>query len=283
MTELDPELLEDSAFVTQYCRRPGPHHLDNTALYKKDSCYNQPIALKNRIQVRYVEGKAVYRIYCHPFNITIDNVKLPCPDSVIQLPSGTKFTVASIEPTPPNSDDSQQKREADTFLTRQVKGVLKITDIRMKVLQAREISKKIESAANGLVDTFKGIPDSLASAKEKTAYVLSSGLNSTQEYFLGHIKQTLNSIWYWIEIGGIIFLVAVICFLLILSAPILEFIWIGIRVIKLPVKLGLAACSRISNKVNKSAAKNTTKYWIKAQSKLRSIKDQKRSDFSKIV
>lgn len=198
------------------------------------------------INVQDREFSGLHRIYCYPFNITIDGTEHKCPDFPFELEGKTNYSVATLEHVGlvVNKDSSTT---SDLHMNREIISQLKVEQTKIRALNSTNLTIAYETYYQKLKDLPK-----------KIEFKKVEGL--IWEPFKW-FKTMFSWIEEWIETIGIILAIGAGIFLIIIAAPIIEFFFIGIGLLKTMYRMYMSVVRRVTNKVRRVQEKRKGNYW----------------------
>lgn len=221
MTEVLDTMLQDGAVRSQVCRtkedeyRPKPEEL-----FGKEVCQINPPMNKRRIQDREYHG--LHRIYCFPFNITIGGTEVPCPDYPFELSGGTTYKIANLEHSGSIVEANAQLKTKVLQLNDAILGELKIDKTGIKSLNSANLTATIDSYYNKL----QKLP--LTAELKKVHWV---------DDTIAVAKNMWKDANAFFDSIGIVLAVIGTCLLLVVLAPVLEVLFIGVGIVKFITRL----------------------------------------------
>lgn len=276
MNEVAPSMLSDDTVAVPTCEKPSTN-LKEYALHMwhKEYCTNNIIPMKSNVQIKHFNG--LTRIYCYPYNVTLDNELHQCPDYVFETDSNTVYKVADLELV--NSHELQKINATQLHLLKDLRSMLKIDEIH---LGAKKIVNNIESVITGGTNTvssfIRDIPSGLTNVTSSVTNTISESANTVRTKIMSRFDESMKIIWQYIEWAGILLSVIAAGFLLILAAPIFEVMFVGVRLFKVPYRYMVASVTRILGNFNSRAMQKTARYVNKAKNHLNLQRSRLRSD-----
>ena len=264
ITEVAAKTLTDNSHTTQFCQFEV-NDLKPFALrmWRKEFCTSEVVPQKQRIQIKYVNGNT--RVYCYPFNITVDNEKQACPDYVFEIESTSHFRIADMElygsPNQSEIDGTQQ------HLIRKLRTTLKVDEIHMGTKKFfSKLGSTINEKASTISNFFSDGAQKLSNITTTVGTNIRNGARSIEDTLSGNLRGFFEDLWSYIQYAGIILSLILAGLLLLLAAPLFEVFFFGFKLVRIPFCQAMASSRRLLGRANKSAAKQTTKYLNKAKS-----------------
>lgn len=223
MTEIIEWATEHKSVRSQFCSGKSDELKPSNDLWERDTCSEKIPEIKRRIQDKEVNG--LHRIYCFPFNITIETEpSKQCPDHVFELPGKTTYRIANLEHIGAFVSRSIFKAD-DHNVNHQILSYLKADEYKVKALNL----SAIDSSLTNYVTNLNLLP--------KNIDLLNAPLGSITSFF-GRIKSYLETI------GIVLGVIAGIAALVII-APIIEILFLGFKLLKSGVTCWFASTNRV--------------------------------------
>ena len=248
MTELTENNINGNSVRDQFC-------VDDKdkmkAVWDNEQCSMRPEAVKRVIQDKEVYG--MHRIYCFPYNITIENESQPCPDHVFELESKTTYAISNLRHTgiaySGNIEIGKDLRYNRDLLTR-----LKVEQVKISALNLTAM----DTAYDKFVSSLQAIPHKLNITNPTIVSFFDDPLSFITDFF--------GSIWEHIKTLGIIVGSIAGLLMLALIMPIIELLFLGFKVLKIPIKIWYNSLARMMLAVNekitsKLLKRKKPKYW----------------------
>lgn len=209
--------------------------------WKQDSCEDEVHPHRQRIQARSING--MHKIYCYPFNITIDDKTTPCPDYPFELDSSENYRIANIH-----------------HLGRQVKRmILSQTDIK----RSEEIVKRIEREKMTHVMNLTMYDQTYFNLMEKVNQLHGHLTNIKDHHLPGWISNSIKWVDDFSQMIGIILLLVIVTAIAILISPIIQIILIIYNMIRNFVLFYFKFLKKLSMRWNYNLSKHKKRYWEK--------------------
>lgn len=236
LSEVYDHMIENGAVRSQLCvAHEDLMKINTEKLWLKDNCLANATRDERRVQDR--EYKGLHRIYCYPFNITIENQTHYCPDHPFELEGKTTYSVANLEHQG-GTFNKEITQTSKIHINREILSLLKVEDTKIKAINLTNLN----NVFTNYVTKLKELPKTIELKK------LEGWLWSPFEWMRGF--------WSWIESCietiGIILAVAVGVFLLIIAAPVIELIFIGFGALKGFYRLYLSIVRKVIAKCQRS-------------------------------
>lgn len=272
MTEVATELISNDSHAVPTCETPTNDLKDYASrMWHKEFCTSDVIPMKSKIQIKHYNGYR--RVYCFPFNLTLDNNEQKCPSYVFEIDSNANYKIADLELI--NETIGSKIKSTQMHLLRDLRSTLKIDEIQFG---AKKFVSNIGAFLNDSHKTVSGIlTDGQSKISNFTSSVsshISESAKNIQDKVSKGFKSALDEIWSYIEWAGIVLSVIAAGFLLLLAAPILEILFVAIKVVKIPYRKSVASVTRLIGKVNKSTIKSTNRYINEA--KMRFVREREK-------
>lgn len=255
MVEVDLKTLSSSSTEVQLCENKSENlKLFATRMWHKEYCTTNIIPQKDKIQIRYLEGIA--KIYCFPFNITIDDELVPCPDHVFEINTNSVTRIAGMEMR--GSGNSPKLDSTQTHSVKSINSILKTDEIKVSVSKFfNDVGDKVSDAKNSMTTYFKDVPQKFSNITDSISNTISNGAKTVTNKLTGGLVDAFDTIWSYIKWAGIVISVLVGVILLFLAAPIFEIIFIGLKLFRIPYMKVTGIMSRTLFKWNKRTASRT--------------------------
>lgn len=251
MTDTISWAEKDEAIRSQTCKDNDEQMKDLGNPWQPEICTDKVSPLKRRISDYELNG--MHRIYCFPFNITIDEKEYSCPDFVFEIEAKRSFKVANFEHTGRYVERTVM-RDTDFHRSKTILQRMKVDEIKLGALNLTGL----DSAYSSYMSKLTSLPKKL----ELLPNIISGG-------FFGTIGQMFSDIWKWIQTAGFILAFLAAGLLLLIAAPFIELIIIFFALFKYPLKLWKRNSDRVFNNIKK---KTTRRYrW------------EKTNDYTKLV
>lgn len=221
MTEAVENMIADGAVRSQVCRNSDDEFKPKVDdLFQKETCQSAPSLNKRRIQDREFHG--LHRIYCYPFNITVNNHTTPCPDYPFELSGGTTYKIANFEHTAVYAEANAELKTRVIRLNDIILNQLKVDKTAIKTLNSTQLNATISS----YYEKLQKLP--LTADFKQIDW-----LDNT----VGWIKKKWQEATGFLETFGIILGVIASSLLLVLLAPVLELLFVIFGVFKFIARL----------------------------------------------
>lgn len=266
ITEVATKTLTDDSDITQFCQfEVNDLKPFASRLWRKEFCTSEIVPQKQRIQIKYLNGNT--RVYCYPFNITIDNEKQSCPDYVFEIESTSHFRIADMElygsPKVTEIDGSQQ------HFIRKLRTTLKVDEIQMGAKNLfTKIGSEVNEKALSISNMFSTGAQSISNFTTSVSTNIRNGARVIEDSITGNLKGFLEDLWSAIQYAGIALSIFIAGLLLVLAAPIIEAVFVGLKIVKVAYRTCTASAQRVLGRANYSAAKQTTKYLNRAKNSI---------------
>lgn len=266
MVEVDARTLTTHSKEIQLCERPSENlKAYASRMWHKEVCTTDIIPQKERVQFQYFENTV--RIYCFPFNISLDNLILPCPEFVFEIDSSIIHRVAGMELK--GHEIVPKPVLNSTSLLDEINSALKIDEIKISTTKMMgSIGNKVSETTNEVVDYIKGVPETIGNLTNTASKKLAEGAKAVTNKLTGGLTDALDTIWSYMKWAGIVLSVIASVVLLLLAAPVFELIFVAVRLIKVPYRKFIRLSSKILFKWNSSTIKSTTSYLEKTKNKM---------------
>lgn len=244
LTEIPDYAIEDPIRAFHCVTQDEELKVDGS-LYTQDDCSEQPEPQKRRIQVK--EANGLHRIYCYPWNITVNNDTHPCPDYPFELLSKDSYQISNLE----HHGETVEKIIMTNEEIHINKGILSQLKTSFIIPTINFTSK--------LNETYKNYTRTLGLLPAKLELIepgkLENLLKSPMKWF-SNIKE---SIMGYIETIGIILSVVAAGILLIIVSPVLEVIFLCLKGIKVAIRTYLNLVRRLMNRMHGNT--ELPRYW----------------------
>lgn len=259
MTEIVEWATENNSVRAQYCVSKEDELKNDGSLWEKETCGLVPHITKRVIQDREVNG--LHCIYCYPYNITVENEHMRCPDHVFELEGRTTYRISNMEHIGQLIDRTVVK-SIDLHLNREILASLKAQAVEIRVLNTTDM----DIAYSAYITKLQEIPKQLKLSTPSLAEFIAAPIRSISEFG--------NSIMRYIRTFGIILGVGVVLFFIALMMPLVEVLFVTLKLIKRPIMAWLGSNRRILGKLSNL---NPTKFSFTGRKK------QKYWEISKVV
>lgn len=208
----------DQGYVRDQLCQAKTDELRPTQLWEKDTCTSTAPLIKRRIQDKTINS--MHRIYCYPWNLTMNGHTSPCPDHAFELEGTTNYTVANVDHVA-TREDSAVVRIQDLHINKHILTSLNAVDTQIGVKNKTGTG----SFLFGLDHLTGKLKETLNKGSEFASNIKISNPFDTFYEFVASVKATLKVIGY-------IFLAIIIGVVLIIAAPILEVVFFGLSFLK---------------------------------------------------
>lgn len=267
MTEVSIEKLSDFSQEVQLCEN-ATENLKSYAsrMWHKEFCTTKVVPQKEKIQIKYLNNAV--RIYCLPFNITINDETRACPDYVFEVGVDTVHRIAGMEL---HGQANLTVLDGDQIhLLREIRSMLNIDNIQLSASNfVKNIGESVSGTTGKIATYVKNVPESVRNATMSWKQKIQVEATEFTAQFTKGYRAALDTIYSYIEWAGIILSVLAAGILLILAASILEVVFLGVKLVKIPYRYSMAAVARLLAKWNAKTQKKATEYIDKAKLKLR--------------
>ena len=220
-------------------------------LWAVEECSKNPQLSKRKIQDKEVYG--LHRIYCYPFNITIENSTFPCPDQPFELEGHTTYRIANLEHVGYYVEKTLIKN-SDIHANREILNALNASKIHIKPINLTKLDKHME--------TYFG---KLHLLPDKIVLKNSTSLFDGPMNWISDIVEQGKS---YLETVGIIFGVVGAGILLIILAPVIEVLLLSFGLTKVLLRAWVGSTRRITSKLRLFSPvkrKESKPYWHEFQ------------------
>lgn len=185
-----------------------------TVLYKPDYCAKEAKLIKKNIQDKELYG--VHKVYCYPWNITIEGEHHPCPAIPFEMEGKVTYKIANIEHYGKTTFVNYVST-SDLHLSKELTTRLKAdyASLNIQPLNMTTLDLKL----NKLVARLRGLPESLALSENSFKKILTA----PYDFF----KDVWNEVMKYIEEVGIVIGILAVMLVLVLVMPALQ-IFVGI-------------------------------------------------------
>lgn len=241
MTDVVTWNHEHEVIRYQTCRNKEEEMKYLGIIWNQDSCTKTTPQIRRRISMYEING--MHRIYCYPFNITIDGIEHQCPDHPFELESRRTFTVMNMYHLGIYLERTLMK-DVDFHRSKAIINHLQVNDMKMKV----DIGKLVQ-AQQSFKDKLKEIPQQLKlSSIEWESIKKWNPLSSIAGWF-EEIQNYLANL-------GSLFVVLIGGFVLIALSPVVQLIILLVTVLKIPITMWLRSVRNLTHKIKESTLWN---------------------------
>lgn len=230
MTDTVSWANKDGSIRSQTCKGIEDQIRGDTKLFKEETCSSEVTPIKRRISDYEVNG--IHRIYCYPFNITIENETYKCPTFVFEIEARKNFKVANFEHIGRYVEHTIMK-DNDFHTSKTILQQLNINKIKINPINLTEVDEIHET----FIQKLAKIPQNLVFTKYFSMNKL-----------LEPISSLIDTAWSYVQTAGLIFAVIAGGFMLLLIAPVIEIAVLTITLLKIPLKLWKKSITRLSDK-----------------------------------
>lgn len=243
MTEIIEWATESSSVRSQMCIGQNDEIRLTESLWEADGiCTSHIPLLKRRIQDKEVNG--LHRVFCYPFNITVDNKTVKCPFDPFIIEGRKTYKIANMEHIGSYIERTIYK-EIDIEHNEALMKQLKIKTLDIRGFNTSNMARSYENYYQKLLQIPKN-------------FELTKNISGT----LGLFGSIFSRIKDWFETLGIIIAVVFGILILIILAPLIEMGIIGCKIFKIAFVWWLRSATNIIEKLKGQKRNIKTKYWM---------------------
>lgn len=235
MTEVIEWATDNESVRAQYCVDKEDELKTDASLWTEDTCGPAPHVTKRVIQDREVNG--LHRIYCYPYNSTIEQEHMKCPDHVFELEERTNCRIANMQHSGQLVEQTVVKT-SDLHLNREILSLLKAQNLQVRVLNTTEL----DAAYLVYFKNLQNIPRHLNFTSPTLAQFITAPFKA-----VAHIGTTFMR---YLKTFGIIIGALVGLFLLAVLMPVIELVFASLKVLKVPIQLWFSSNKRMLSELN---------------------------------
>lgn len=253
MTEIY-ETEDDGPVRAQTCVTKDDQLKTMENLWEPERCTEKPIITKRIIQDKEYGG--LHKVYCYLYNITIEKQDpQPCPDYVFEMEGRTSYRIGDMEHHGFFADRTII-RSYDLHLGKEILAQLKTERIRYRALNLTGM----DLAYNVYVEKLRQIPNKLN--------ITNPTIRSIVDTPIHWIETVSSKVMEYVRTFGIVMGAMAGGFALLIIAPVIELLFVLVRLLSIPLRMWKNSARRILEKMRGSLAnrgigttKLTRKYW----------------------
>ena len=245
MSEIVEWATESGAVRAQSCASKDEELKNEGDLWREEMCEQHPQPTKRRIQDREING--LHRIYCFPYNITVEKETFPCPDYVFELEGRKTYQIANLEHWG-SLVERDVIKTIDLHLNKEILNQLKPERFEIRSLNSTALS----TAYGTYFSKLQGLP--------KNVNLTTMQLGDWADKPMKIINSAIDSVWSYIETAGLIFGIIGAGLLLIIVAPVIEVIVVALGLFRYLGKTWFNGVQKTMTRIN-PRRQTTKKYW----------------------
>ncbi|CAA2962421.1 Hypothetical predicted protein [Olea europaea subsp. europaea] len=234
-TEIAEFSLEGSV-RGQYCSGKEDEMRDDITLWKRDVCQEKVHPRKDHIQDKELNG--MHKIYCYPYNISIEGAHQPCPEYPFELPGRTTYRIANLEHYGAYVENEIVK-EADLNVSKELVEKLKVANLRYTPPNFGNLTEMSETFDTVFASIMR-LPGALETPQIGNLFVDP----------MGFFKSLVKPVMQYIETVGIALGVIGILFIVALIMPVLEILFALTKVVAFALRAWHASLMKLKHAIH---------------------------------
>lgn len=270
MVEVSPKILIDTPTEVQLCEKPSKNlKAYATHLWHKEFCTATILPQKEKVQIKYNNDMA--KIYCFPFNVSVDDEVQPCPDFVFEANLTSVYRVAGMELIGSKRTTPIETKQSN--IIKEISSVLRFDEIKMSTSKlAGKISNTVAETKDQVVNFMGDVKESVGNLTSSMTNKLSDVAASAADHVTGGLTRAIDTIWTYVKWAGVVLSVIATALLLLLAAPLFEIVFVVVRLIKVPYRKFIRLAGKLLFRWNNSTVEKTVNvtrnYLEKTKNKL---------------